>query len=365
MRDEPISYWDYLHLPQLLDLQHGIDRDESELAQDEIHFIMVHQVFELWFKLIIHELRLASGELASPQVPEEKIPFVVHHLSRVNTILNHAITQFDVMETLDPQDFISFRDKLVPASGLQSYQYRILEILLGIESTTPEYGDTVLKSLQKMMAQTASGEEIWQKVTAARSEVTLRSALHEWLLRTPIDPVGGEDRAATADRFLEAYLSGYERSLHATLTAIMGNSEPDKLQSRLEEGVGQVGAFLRAEDQPEANRPRTRMVRAGILFIESYRDLPLLAWPRLLLETVVVLEERLLLWRTRHVRMVERIIGQRIGTGGTSGAGFLEQRNKGRIFPELWQVRTILLSRKFLPDLKRPEFYAFEDSRLS
>ena len=124
-------------------------------------------------------------------------------------------------------------------------------------------------------------------------------------------------------------------------------------------------SFLRAEDQPEADRARTRLVRAGILFIESYRDLPLLAWPRLLLETVVVLEERLLLWRTRHVRMVERIIGQRIGTGGTSGAGFLEQRNKGRIFPELWQVRTILLSRKFLPDLKRPEFYAFEDSRLS
>jgi tryptophan 2,3-dioxygenase len=106
-------------------------------------------------------------------------------------------------------------------------------------------------------------------------------------------------------------------------------------------------------------------VRAGILFIESYRDLPLLAWPRLLLETVVVLEERLLLWRTRHVRMVERIIGQRIGTGGTSGAGFLEQRNKGRIFPELWQARTILLSRKFLPDLKRPEFYDFDESRLS
>jgi tryptophan 2,3-dioxygenase len=215
------------------------------------------------------------------------------------------------------------------------------------------------------MAQTSSGEKIWEKVTAARGEVSLRSALHEWLLRTPIDPVGGSDRGATADRFLEAYLSGYERSLHATLTAIMGNSEPDKLQSRLEEGVAQVRSFLRAEDKAEADRARTRLVRAGILFIESYRDLPLLAWPRLLLETVVVLEERVLLWRTRHVRMVERIIGQRIGTGGTSGAGFLEQRNKGRIFPELWQVRTILLSRKFLPDLKRPEFYAFEDSRLS
>ena len=66
MRGEPTTYWDYLHLPDLLNLQHGIDTKDSELAQDEIHFIMVHQVFELWFKLTLHELRLASRELAVP-----------------------------------------------------------------------------------------------------------------------------------------------------------------------------------------------------------------------------------------------------------------------------------------------------------
>ena len=362
MRSEPTTYWDYLHLPSLLNSQHGLDANDSELAQDEIHFIIVHQVFELWFKLMIHELRLAGRELASPRVPEEKIPFVVHHLGRINTTLQLAIAHFDVMETLDPQDFISFRDKLVPASGMQSYQYKILEILLGIETDpSNEYATRVLAGLERLTKQTASGADVWAEVEKARQEPSLRGALHAWLERTPIDPVGEQSPDDAAEAFLQTYLRGYEKSQSDTLAAVFRGSDPKVIESRLEASIAQVRSFLSAEDVEEKDRARTKRVRSGILFIESYRDLPLLAWPRLLLDTVVVLEERLLLWRTRHLRMVERIIGQRIGTGGSSGTGYLASRNETRIFPELWYARTILLSRAYLPELQNPGFYAFEE----
>ncbi len=85
------TYWDYLRLDRLLALQGGLEDDEAELKPDELHFIIVHQAFELWFKLMVRELRLARDHLAAPLVPEEKIPFVVHHLNRVSSILELTV----------------------------------------------------------------------------------------------------------------------------------------------------------------------------------------------------------------------------------------------------------------------------------
>ena len=126
------TYWDYLQLDRLLGLQGGVEGDESKLGTDELHFIIVHQAYELWFKLVLRELRTARDELSAPRVPEEKIPHVVHHLGRVTEIMKLLVDQFRVMETLTPQDFLAFRDKLIPASGFQSFQLRELEILLGL-----------------------------------------------------------------------------------------------------------------------------------------------------------------------------------------------------------------------------------------
>ena len=129
------TYWDYLRLEDLLSLQGGLDGNESGISTDELHFIMVHQAFELWFKLVIRELRLARDHLAAPRVPEESIPHVVHHLRRINAILQLCVQQFSVMETLTPQDFLAFRDKLLPSSGFQSFQMRVMEILMGLDET--------------------------------------------------------------------------------------------------------------------------------------------------------------------------------------------------------------------------------------
>lgn len=102
--------------------------------------------------------------------------------------------------------------------------------------------------------------------------------------------------------------------------------------------------------------------RAGLLFIESYRELPLLAWPRKLIDTIVELEQSMLLFRSHHARMVERMIGRRMGTGGSSGVDYLDATLKYRIFVDLWSVRTLLVKRDAIPDVKNTDFYGFAKS---
>ncbi len=365
MTREAPNYWSYLRLPDLLNLQGGLEVDESRLASDEIHFIIVHQVFELWFKLTIHELRLARDELSRPVVPEEKIPYVVHHLRRVNVILGHANAQFDVVETLTPQDFIDFRDKLVPASGFQSFQYRQLEILLGIEDDpSSRYGEDILPLLRRATESASDGAAIWADIERVRGEMSLRQALHEWLGRTPIDgsrPTDPDD-IDRVRRFLTAYFEAYRDVQEAALSRYPAPTAGGDPRARLEAMIAHARQFLFAEDVPEADRARTLRTRAALLFIESYRTLPLLAWPRLLIDTIVEVEERLLLWRTRHARMVERVIGQRPGTGGSPGASYLHARAHEHIFTELWEVRSILLPRDRVPRLENAAYYAFETS---
>ena len=111
------TYWDYLKLDQLLHLQNGLDQNESQLLPDELHFIIVHQIFELWFKLILSELRLVRDALATPDSPEIPIPGVLRRLDRITRTLSAGAQQWEVMETISPQEFLAFRDKLFPASG--------------------------------------------------------------------------------------------------------------------------------------------------------------------------------------------------------------------------------------------------------
>ncbi len=358
------NYWDYLKLDRLLTLQGGLEGDETQLMPDELHFIIVHQAFELWFKLVLRELRLARDHLAEPRVPEEKIPYVVHHLRRVSEILRLAVEQFGVMETLTPQDFLAFRDKLIPASGFQSFQMREIEILLGLEERQREkLGDVdPIDHIEKLAGESPGGKLAVQRVRSARAEQSLRHALHEWLQRTPVQgssPGDADDEGTVAgfvDEYLEA-LARHHRDKAARLVGALGSKE--RIEQNLADQEERARDFLRATDAPPEARSRLMRVRAGVLFIESYRELPLLAWPRLLIDTVVETEERLVLWRTRHARMVERVIGRRIGTGGSSGVDYLDQTARHRIFTELWAVRTILLPREALPALRNARAYGF------
>jgi len=328
-----LTYWDYLQLLPLLRLQSGVEDDDARLSEDELHFIVVHQVFELWLKLILRELRLGRDRMAAEWVPEKHVPHVVRHLKRVNEILKLSLDSFAVLETLTPQDFLAFRKKLGESSGFQSFQMRQMELLLGLRPAERRGADPVA-DLVAAAASVPGAESIVRELERARTEPSLRDGLLNWLYRTPVQghSPGDAGDAETVAAFLAEYrtaLAAYDRQLLAEFDAYTA----------------------------PASGPATVRQRAGLLFIESYRDLPLLSWPYVLIDTVVEMEELLVLWRTRHARMVERMIGRRAGTGGSPGVAYLDATTQYRIFHEFWTVRTLLLPHDRLPPLRHRERY--------
>ena len=362
------TYWDYLKLDQLLDLQGGLEGAEDQLLPDELHFIIVHQTYELWFKLILRELRLGRNALQKQHVDEAVIPVVTHHLRRVNTIFKLAVQQMEVMETLTPQDFLNFRDKLVPSSGFQSFQMRELEILMGLEeSERIHYGGVdPIRHIEEIAQDTPAGKLANARVNAVRQEKTLLAALNDWLYRTPVqgstpsDP--GDEEVVNA--FIEEYLAAMDANIEHTLQRLVDTlGDAGGMGKRMETVKNAARTFLYA-DHPgldDVQRKRVRRVRAAVLFIESYRHLPLLSWPRLLLDRIVETEEQLVIWRHRHARMVERLIGRRVGTGGSGGVDYLDKTGKYRVFKDLWSVRTLLLPADRLPAVRNAEIYGFAE----
>jgi tryptophan 2,3-dioxygenase len=364
MSDPVPNYTDYLKLGDLLKLQGGLENNESELIPDELLFIVVHQALELWFKIINRELKLARDHLSAPTVAEETVPHVVHHLRRINRVLELAVDHFQVMETLTPQDFLGFREKISPASGFQSSQMREMEILLGMKSKQRvRYGKVdPIKHLENLAKTGGPTAEAWSRIQKLQEETTFQEALRTWLYRTPIHGSMPNDEGdeAVVMQFIEDYLVNFDGFMDRQCTKLQASMpESGDSTARFDSAKASAREFLLAEDAEDADKPRLRRTRAGLLFIESYRTLPLLAWPRLLLDTVVELEQLILIWRNRHARMVERMIGRRVGTGGSSGVDYLDKTGKVRIFIDLWAVRTVMMPKDMLPALQKPEFYGF------
>eukprot|EP01125_Pyxidicula_operculata_P008026 TRINITY_DN2710_c0_g1_i1.p1 TRINITY_DN2710_c0_g1~~TRINITY_DN2710_c0_g1_i1.p1 ORF type:complete len:371 (-),score=90.06 TRINITY_DN2710_c0_g1_i1:32-1144(-) len=363
-KHKQVTYWDYLHLNELLSIQQGRDEDESSVSNDELNFIIVHQTLELWFKLVLKELRLARDELSAAYVNEDKIPFVVHHLSRVIEIFKLAKDHFSIMETLTPQDFLAFRGKLGTASGFQSFQLRQIEIVMGLKSedliTMGEA--TALQHLQKNSPSLPGGNENWQKIEDTKKEVNLSDALLQWLYRTPIQgskPTDPKDEEIVQG-FVNEYLASFKKLQmdHAEIIIADNMGQKETVTKKFESIVQATSDYMNATDiKEEEQRKKTIRIRAAIVFIESYRDLPLLAWPRLLLDKIIEFEESFIIFRSRHARMVEREIGRRIGTGGSSGVDYLDATTRYRVYKDLWGARTALIPSSALPELKNNEFY--------
>lgn len=351
------TYWDYLKLDKLLDLQNGLDKNESQLLPDELHFIIVHQIFELWFKLVLNELRLVRDALVRPDSPEIPIPGVLRRLDRINRTLGSAAQQWAVMETISPQEFLAFRDKLFPASGFQSFQFPEIEILLGLEeallATTGNARS--LDHIKTMASQCEAGAWAWSRIENVREEKTLRSALYEWLERWPIPRLGsqGATDETDVDDFLKSYLGairGYYAAQERQLMQAPDASRKD-IEARFAASYREAEEFVLALDSPEPARQRVRRIRASILYIETYDDPAALSWARMVISSVLDLESALLLWRARHARVAERVIGRRVGTGGGS-VNYLDQTLGLRVFTDFWAARTQVLPHHFAPLLQ-------------
>ncbi|HEV8111974.1 MAG TPA: tryptophan 2,3-dioxygenase family protein [Planctomycetota bacterium] len=360
----PVSYWDYLRLEELLALQGGVERDEKALSNDEVLFVTVHQVYELWFKLILRELRAARNLFMADSVAEQELSGAVRSLERAATIFRVAIAHWDVMETLPTREFLAFRDKLLPASGFQSAQLRQVEILLGLDDSERAHA-----GLEEGWKKALRGADAAKSPALARVETeladrpTLREAIDEWLYRTPIDGCDPhrQDAGERLAEFLAAFLAAHAQETDATaeraVSIARSPADAQAIRARYEAEKVSVEAFF-APSEAEGGARRAR-IRAAMLFIETYRELPLLAWPREVLDGLVGLEELFVIFRQRHARMVERVIGRRTGTGGSSGVDYLDATAKYRIFRDLWAIRTLQIRRAAAPALRHPEFYAF------
>lgn len=367
MPRSPTRYWDYIKVEPLLALQAGLESDESQLSNDEVLFITVHQIDELWFKLILREMVMVRDCFARSPVPEQSLASAVRGIRRISTLLRNVAQHFELMETMTTRDYLAFRDKLSPASGFQSAQMREIEILMGLrleERVAMGHENSYLDALRN--ADGSSSPALARVQARLRDVPTLKHTLDDWLYRTPIqgsNPDAPEDDEVTA-AFIEEYLAAHQRELAAQTDAAQVQAltpeDAARLQQRFERERDSARRFLTALDHPEAERPRVSRIRAAIVFIESYRELPLLAWPREVVDGVVALEQAFLIFRQRHARMVERVIGRRTGTGGSAGVDYLDQTAlRYRVFSDVWAVRTLLLRRDALPPVRQVELYDF------
>ena len=349
---ETRTYGDYLRLHDLLTLQ----GEEGTVSPDEMHFIIVHQTFELWFKQIITELTEARNILAQVPVPEDDVPRAVDHLSRTTEIFRLMANQWTVLETLTPQGFLAFRDELGTASGFESFQMREFEALLGLEVEDRMFGVDPLMAFRKLAERGEEDQRVLDRLEARIEEDSLYDSLMRWIERTPIMGSQFEDEGDNdvVEGYIRAHLESHRKMGEDALEKMesVGNRGKGVARERLDSAHASASSFL----IPDGGISRAR---AGLLFIESYRELPLLTWPRRLIDAFVELEESMAKWRHDHARMVERIIGKRAGTGGTSGVDYLDATARYRIFKDLWEVRTILVKPQNRPELQNAEFYGY------
>jgi tryptophan 2,3-dioxygenase len=267
---ERLTYSSYLKVPELLKLQ---QLQSEPPRHDELLFIVIHQTYELWFKELLHDLgavvRCLQAVARNPEARDE-VYEAARLLRRCTEIARVLVTQFTILETMLPTHFLAFRDKLEPASGFQSQQFRQIEFLCGLKD-------------EKML-------HMHEDVPEEHRELVRR-------LREP--------------------------SLHDVLF--------DALRS-----LGKLPAY--APDATERDRfeARAEAIRDVYEDERNFRD-----WIDVC-ERLTEFDELVVSWRLRHIQMVERTIGMKMGTGGSAGSSYLRLTLDKKFFPELWEARTML-----------------------
>jgi tryptophan 2,3-dioxygenase len=321
-----MHYHDYLQLDKILNAQSPESLKQNLTAHDEMLFIVIHQTYELWFKQLHHEVDSVIAIMAKPALNDNspELQTVVHRLNRCITILRVLVHQIDIMETMTPMDFLDFRDILRPASGFQSWQFKQLEAKLGLKFENrhgKEYYTAQLRAEHVDLIKTSEGGK------------SLLDLINAWLERMPLAPPLSDD----TNSFWQIYRKSYEGSL---AEAEKGNS------SALDEVFYQRSTTANQQLSASASR--------AALFIMLYRGYPLLQQPFQLLNCLLEIDEQLSSWRYRHMNMVHRMIGTRIGTGGSSGKDYLKAAaDKHYIFREIAQLNSFLIERRKLPSLPR------------
>ena len=323
-----VYYGDYLQLDKIIGAQEPESfKDGREPAHDEMLFIIIHQAYELWFKQMLFEVNSVIEILRQPKINDNspELQTVVHRLGRCVTILKVLVQQIAILETMTPLDFLDFRDQLRPASGFQSWQFKLIEARLGLKFEKRHGQDYYVSQLQQKDIDT---------IKAGENGSTLLELVNNWLERMPFT----DDETIWKNEpggFWPKYEKIYDESL----------AEAEK---------NNIGFFKNVFTEGASDHERSLSPKAcrSALFIFMYRGFPALELPFQLLDTLLEIDNELGNWRYHHINMVRRMIGSRIGTGGSTGAGYLQGAlDKHYIFKEISQLNSFLIDRKLLPAL--------------
>jgi tryptophan 2,3-dioxygenase len=349
MSDDGIYYGDYLGLDELLSTQQLESTRHGETVHDEMLFIIVHQSYELWFKQILWEIDSIIEVFQQETVDEQQMGMAVSRLRRISSIQSLLIGMIGTLETMTPLDFLDFRDYLFPASGFQSAQFRLVENKLGLRRD-----DRLLLSGNEYT--TRFDQEDRDRVEASEGQPSLFDLVERWLERTPF--LDHEDF-----HFWEAYQEAVHNRIEADREVVAENPKltEKERKAQLEEFdlvLGQYEALFDPEKHHlEKTAGRIRLSQRAFqaaVFITLYRDQPALQEPSRLLELLMDIDERFTTWRYRHAQMALRMIGRRVGTGGSAGAKYLERSaERSRVFSDLMNMSTFLVPRADRPELPK------------
>lgn len=343
-----IHYHNYLELDNILGSQTPRSALlDKEPAHEEMLFIIIHQVYELWFKQIIHEMTSVLLMFKKENVDERNIGTAIGRLERVIEIQKVLIAQIKVLETMTPLDFLDFRNYLFPASGFQSFQFRLVENMLGLtEEKRMTYNNYHYASVF-----TDSQQE---QLKTILKNGTFFDAIEDWLERTPFLQFG-------EFQFLDHYRSAVERMVEKEKKAILDSSYLSEKEKEMRlKMMGSTDTYFESVLDPKVheNLKKEGTLRMSYkatiaaLLINLYRDEPLLHLPYKLLVCLTEIDEQFTTWRYRHAQMVLRMLGNKIGTGGSSGHKYLsDTAEKHHIFRDLHNISTLLIPRSELPEL--------------
>ncbi|MBV1911031.1 MAG: tryptophan 2,3-dioxygenase [Kangiellaceae bacterium] len=344
----PCYYSEYLDLTRFLDAQNPVSGQyQEEEAHDEMLFIIVHQAYELWFKQILHELRSIIDIFNEDSVDEKYHGKIIQRLDRIIKIQKVLNDQITILETMTPLDFLDFRDYLIPASGFQSIQFKEIEILLGL---TMKYRI----NFDKKSFYNRLNDKDRKYLLNLEEQPNLFNLIESWLERMPF-----LERKNFS--FVQAYQSALDQMVTRDLEIVkhVDYLSEDEREFQINDLKNTRAGFDALFEQKVYDKLQSegklRMSRKSILgaiFINLYRDEPAFQQPYHILKKLTEVDELFTQWRHRHTVMVHRMIGAKIGTGGSSGHDYLSKTTQNnRFFRELFNLSTYLIPRSELPQL--------------
>ncbi len=346
--EKSMYYSNYLQLDKLLDAQHPESfKKGNEPAHDEMLFIITHQAYELWFKQVLFELDFVMKVFKKEKIDDnsEDLNLVRHRMNRIIRILELLSQQITLLDTMTPLDFLEFRNLLTPASGFQSLQLRLVEARLGLQMEMRHQ-----KDYYKRTSEGGFEKADFEKLNEVETHTSLLQLISKWLERIPFfenDFWKNYEAQFAVNNDQHPFWSDYRHIYKNSLT---------------EKEAGKINDFdeIFFERKTKAHEENSELISSvfsskgmrAALFIMLYRDFPVFQTSYQILDSLVEIDHQMATWRHKHLVMVRRMIGLRMGTGNTSGRGYLEGAlNSHYIFKDIAALSTFLIERKKLPEL--------------